>query len=117
MLTNDLQKIKTWFRNNSGKSGKSGKSRGASTISDEPAAPKYKKKWGIQDVVRHRMRDEVNNRAIAQGGPKGSRAFLKAYPAALTWAIGQLDDNEYNKYEDLAEEWNVSGPPPEEQAR
>ena len=63
------------------------------------------------------MKDLVNNRATARGGPKGSKAFLKAYPAALTWAVKQLDDQEYNKCEDLAEEWNVSGPPTEEQAR
>jgi hypothetical protein len=63
------------------------------------------------------MKDQVNNRAIAQGGPKGSKAFLKAYSGALSWAVEQLDDEEYNKCEDMAEDWNVSGPPAEEQAR
>jgi hypothetical protein len=63
------------------------------------------------------MKDLVNNWVTARGGPKGSKAFLKAYPAALTWVVEQLDDQEYNKCEDLAEEWNVSGPPTEEQAR
>jgi hypothetical protein len=63
------------------------------------------------------MKEEVNNRAVEQGGAKGTKAFLKAYPAALTWAIEELDDAEYNKLEDLAEEWNMSGPPADVQAR
>jgi len=63
------------------------------------------------------MKDEVNDRAIAKGGPKGTKPFLKAYPAALTWVTKQLDDTEYNKFEDLADDWNASGPPAEEQAR
>ena len=59
----------------------------------------------------------MNDRAVAQGGPKGSKEFLKAYPAALTWAIKGLDDDEYNKLEDLAKEWNISGPPADIKAR
>jgi hypothetical protein len=61
-------------------------------------------------------KDKVNDQAIAKGGPKGTKPFLKAYPATLTWAIQQLDDDKYNKFEDLAEDWNSSGPPTEEQA-
>jgi hypothetical protein len=63
------------------------------------------------------MKDEVNDQAIAKGGPKGTKAFLKAYPATLTWTIEQLGDDKYNKFKDLADDWNTSGPPPEEQAR
>jgi hypothetical protein len=46
-------------------------------------APKYKKKWTIQDVAKQTMKEEVNKRAVEQGGAKGTKAFLKAYPAAL----------------------------------
>jgi hypothetical protein len=63
------------------------------------------------------MRDEVNDRAILKGGPKGSKPFLKAYPAALTWVIQELSDAAFTELEDLAETWNLSGPPADVQTK
>jgi hypothetical protein len=73
--------------------------------------PNSKKNWTPRDVVSHTKKDAINARATAEGGPPGSKPFLRHYRKAVSWVMEGLTDKEYKNIEATAESWNLTGPP------
>lgn len=68
----------------------------------------------IRDVIKKNYRDRIE--AEIPHEPK-TKEYIAAYQSAVTKVIQNLDDDDLEVVENLVEEWNKEGAPPEIQLK
>lgn len=98
-----LQRVKSWLNRNK-------------PVSQKPMKHKYTRAPTLRGVVAYYMARDVEEKTRElSGAAPGSQEYLKYYQPALTAVVNNLTEEKQTEYEETAEEWTKTGPPPEVQ--
>jgi hypothetical protein len=76
------------------------------------------KTYTAKDVAKEKFKERIQEQiAELTDAPPGATDWLKYYPAAHSAIFKDLDEEELEECEALAEEWNKAGPGGEKQAK
>jgi hypothetical protein len=111
-----VQKITTWYQNNI----KVEKAQKTPETSEDhiKGVRRYKKNYTAKEIAKHQFKDLIveHIQTLTDANP-GSPDWLKHYPSAHKEVFNNLDEEQQEQCERIAERWNTSGPSPQIQAK
>lgn len=113
----------TWYQNNvQAEQAEDTKGKGKDTKGKGKDTPKgvksYRRNYTAKGVAKTLFKDLISEyiQDLTDEKP-GSRGWLKHYPAAHAAVFEGLNEDQLQECEELAQEWNSTGPNEQEQAK